>query len=72
MKIKLDYGQGKKELNIPDKNLANFFTLELTGEKSCAQVFDQVLRLTIFVHSYLMIFVPENRCKCKVTFELSN
>jgi len=43
MKIKLDYGEEKKGLNIPDKNLADFFTLQLTGQKASVQLFDQVL-----------------------------
>lgn len=43
MKIKLDYDEKKKELNIPDRNLADFFTLKLTGEKA-EQVFDQALK----------------------------
>ncbi|MEW6097033.1 MAG: lactate racemase domain-containing protein [bacterium] len=43
MRIKLDYGDEKKELEIPDKNLADFFTLELTGQKASTQLFDQAL-----------------------------
>jgi nickel-dependent lactate racemase len=43
MKVKLDYGEKKKELEIPDRNLANFFTLKLTGQKASTKFFEQVL-----------------------------
>jgi len=47
MKIKLDYGEEKKEFKIPKKNLSNFFTLELTGQKASTGVFEQALENSI-------------------------
>lgn len=43
MKVKLDYGDKKKELEVADKNLANFFTLKIIGEKASVEVFDRAL-----------------------------